>query len=381
MTLRLLYFVDHPIQYQAPLLRLIAGQPDIDLHVVFQNGAGATEYFDEGFGTSVQWDVSLLDGYKSEVISDNRLAASRINGFDAVWLHGWQGWRMQKILRHAWHQNVPVLMRGENTDAAMPDGKGLRGAVKRKYLGRIFSRCAAFLCIGSENRAYYLRRGVDPRKLFDVPYAVDNARFRSLASDADSVLAIRSDLNLSPDRPIILFAGKFQARKNATTLIEAFTQIDHECLGKPYLILVGDGEERAKLEKLASGAKNIRIIGFKNQSELPALYSLADLFVLASDREPWGLAVNEAMNCNCAIIASDQCGCAADLVSDRCGRIVPAGEAAPLARAISEILIESEGTKAMGRAAARKIQDWSFDHDLTGLRDSLNFLFSEPPTA
>lgn len=70
MACRLLYCVDHPIQYQAPLLRLVARHPDIDLRVVFRSSAGATRYFDSGFGTSVQWDTPLLEGYAFDVVED-----------------------------------------------------------------------------------------------------------------------------------------------------------------------------------------------------------------------------------------------------------------------------------------------------------------------
>ncbi len=63
MTIRLLYLVDRPIQYQAPLLRLIAGLGDIDLRVVHKDAGGADGRFDAGFGRAVTWDVPLIDGY------------------------------------------------------------------------------------------------------------------------------------------------------------------------------------------------------------------------------------------------------------------------------------------------------------------------------
>ena len=48
---------------------------------------------------------------------------------------------------------------------------------------------------------------------------------------------------------------------------------------------------------------SIRILGFRNQSELPAFYDLANVFILASEREPWGLSVNEAMACGTPVAA------------------------------------------------------------------------------
>src|SRR5476649_2632383 len=63
-VVRLAYLVSHPIQYQAPLLRRIAEEPDIDLTVFFGSDFSVRGYTDEGFGVGVKWDVPLLDGYK-----------------------------------------------------------------------------------------------------------------------------------------------------------------------------------------------------------------------------------------------------------------------------------------------------------------------------
>src|ERR1700727_2058270 len=66
--LRLAYLVSHPIQYQAPLLRRIAKEPDIDLTVFYGSDFSVREYKDKGFGVGVKWGVSLLDGYRYEFL-------------------------------------------------------------------------------------------------------------------------------------------------------------------------------------------------------------------------------------------------------------------------------------------------------------------------
>src|ERR1700754_573695 len=67
-TVRLAYLVSHPIQYQAPLLRRIAQEPDIDLTVLFGSDFSVRGYKDEGFGVGVKWDVPLLEGYQHEFL-------------------------------------------------------------------------------------------------------------------------------------------------------------------------------------------------------------------------------------------------------------------------------------------------------------------------
>jgi len=381
MVLHLLYCVDHPIQYQAPLLRRVAAEADIDLRVVFKSAAGAEAYFDSGFGMRVRWDVSLLDGYDSEVVAADAVACTRVHEADVLWLHGWQGKRMWRLLRTARRADVPVLMRGENALAAMPDGAGLRGLLKRRYLDCIFAHCAAFLEIGAANRAYYLDHGVAPERLFSVPYAVDNAFFRDHPPGPDRMRRWRERLRIGNEQPVILFAGKFQARKNPMTLIEAFLRLDVARIRHPCLVFVGDGEQRGALESAAAGRDDIRFTGFLNQTELREVYWLADVFVLASSREPWGLAVNEAMNCRCATVVSDECGCAADLVDDSCGRIVAAGQAAPLTTALEDILATPGKAQMMGEAAAKRIEGWNFERDVVGLRQALSFVPGRPGKA
>ena len=371
--MRLLYLVSHPIQYQAPLLRIIAADPDIDLHVLFEHMDTAGAYFDRGFGTEVEWDVPLTEGYSHEHAASLSVVERRLDQADVIWVHGWDSKFKLRSLEAARRYGVPVLMRGENTLAAMPDGNGLRGVLKRTYLRWIFYRCWAFLCIGSDNRDYYRAHGVDDARLFDMPYAVDNTFFQTCTVDGG---VLRQELGLAPDRPIILFAGKFQERKNPEALLDALHGFEAV---RPYLLFVGDGERSEQLKSRAGERDDVMFLGFQNQRDLPSFYAMADVFVLPSEREPWGLAVNEAMASGTAVIATDQCGCAVDLINETCGRVVPAGDAVALRKALHEILGESGRAKSMGAAARERIVTWSFDEDVAGLHAALKSVASPPP--
>ena len=375
--MKLLYLVEHPIQYQAPLLRLVAGLDDVDLTVLFEHAGSTNVAFDKGFGRPLAWDIPLTDGYDNRVESAFDAVDAAIQNTDVLWLHGWGSTRQRKALVAARRHGVPVLMRGENTLAAMPDGAGLRGWLKRRYLDWIFTRCSGFLCIGSANREYYRTHGVRDDRLYSVPYAVDNRFFGHKCDQAAKTRdAFRLSLGLEPDRPVILYAGKLQRRKNPTVLLEAFHNLDLS--RQPYLVIVGDGEQRQEVEQAAKRNSSIHFVGFQNQTELPAFYDLADVFVLASHREPWGLAVNEAMNGGCVPIVSDECGCAADLVTPANGKIVPAGDAAALGSALEAVLKNEAHLDDMKAAARARIVEWGFDQDLAGLSTALRAVGPKP---
>ena len=89
--------------------------------------------------------------------------------------------------------------------------------------------------------------------------------------------------------------------------------------------------------------------------EIPKLYGISDILVLPSISEPWGLVVNEAMACGCAIIVSDKCGCAKDLVQGN-GIIVEAGNLISLVEALRELLSSEERLNQLKQESLKVIQ-------------------------
>jgi glycosyltransferase involved in cell wall biosynthesis len=373
VAIRITYFVSHPIQYQAPLLRRIAAEEGVDLRVVFEKRPADQGFFDTGFKRPVEWDVPLTEGYEHTFLADTD-PISEIKGADVLWLHGWGSPIMRKVLTQACRPGVPVLMRGENCDLAMPDGKGPRGWLKRRYIAWVLKRCHAFLAIGMVNKNYYLRRGISPDRIFPMPYAIDNENFTAKAKEvASQRLNLKAEFDIAPEQKVVLFVGKFMPRKRPDFLVRAMNRVDW--LGvKPALVFVGSGELEKELRVMAPDAV---FLGFQNQSALPAFYDMADVMVVPSEREPWGLVVNEAMACGTAVIASDQVGCAVDLIDDACGRIFPSGDVSALADAL---VICLENSEQMGMAAETTIRQWGFEADIEGLKQAIDYVKSGDDT-
>src|SRR5207244_3025893 len=100
--------------------------------------------------------------------------------------------------------------------------------------------------------------------------------------------------------------------KRPLDVLAAFQALEHR--DRAALLYVGDGPLRGTIEARAAGMANVKVTGFRNQTELPRAYAAADVLVLPSEFEPWGLVVNEALNFGLAVIASDRVGAAPDLV-------------------------------------------------------------------
>jgi glycosyltransferase involved in cell wall biosynthesis len=118
----------------------------------------------------------------------------------------------------------------------------------------------------------------------------------------------------------------------------------------------------------------VQVLGFKNQTELPAFYDLADIFVLASEKEPWGMSVNEAMVGGCVPIVTKECGSAADLIDNSTGRVVLPNDADGLAKALKDLLANPNQLARMSANAKTKIQTWGLGESVAGLRSALDQL-------
>lgn len=393
--MKIAYFVSHPIQYQAPLLRRIAQERDIDLTVFFFSDLSVKGYADQGFGgVQVTWDVPLLEGYphqflpgfrsKSEVGVFNPISygiASRLRRgrFDALWVHGYHTVNALHAIAAAELLNIPVLLRAEST---LDDRVRSRAKVAAKKLFFAFLRqtVRAVMPIGQKNAEYWRAALGETIPMFFMPYAVDNNYFSTRALDAaPSRELLRQQLKLKSGRPVFLFASKLQRRKRCIDLVEAFLRLVPSGSSEPsaYLVIVGDGEQRSAIEQRIreSGATGIRMLGFQNQSQLPRLFDLCDVFVLPSIYEPWGLVVNEVMSASRAVIVSDQVGCAPDLVHDGVnGFVFPARDVDALANRMRRFLDEPYLVGDMGQRSASVIAAHSFEKDVDGLRRALAFL-------
>lgn len=392
------YLVSHPIQYQAPLLRRLASRRDIDLRVFFVNDFGARRRFDEGFGREIEWDVDVLSGYPWELLSGwmRPAKASRLRpityqlrhavlraGSQALWVHGHAHHANIRAMSIARRVGLPILYRSE-TNSQLARNTGLRGRMMGVVGSSLAKQVSAFLAIGTENYRYYQELGVPKEKLFWVPYVVDNEFFRHrAAASAPHRENLRASLGLERQRPIVLFVSKLQGRKRPSDLLSAYMRLSSDGTSEPwpYLLFVGDGEEAPVLRSRARslGWDSVRFLGFRNQTELPALYDLCDVFVLPSVGEPWGLVVNEVMNAGRPIIVGDKVGCAPDLVGDGDnGYVVRSGDVEGLADRLSALTSDPELAAAMGQASLRRISQWSLDLAINGLVRALEVVAPRP---
>lgn len=325
---RLAIILSHPVQYYSPWFRWLRAHTPLEFHVFYLWEFGVTMQRDPQFGTVLQWDVDLLAGYDSEFVPnvardpgthhfgglDNPGLTTRLAAWrpDAVLLFGYNWLSHQRVVWWARRHGVPLLFRGDSHLL----GREQLPILRRLPLRFLYRQFAAFAYVGEANRDYFRALGVPDTRLFFAPHSV-NAEHFNPADPATRAAAekLRNELGLA-GRRVVLFAGKFSAAKQPAALLEAFLAV---ATPADALVLVGDGAEKTRLAALAATRPDahVRFLPFANQSEMPARYLVADLFVLPSrgHYETWGLAVNEAMHLGVPCLVSDRVGCQRDLVT------------------------------------------------------------------
>lgn len=392
------YILTHPIQYQTPLIRRLRAA-GVDVEVVYATDVTAQGYQDSGFDTQVTWDVPLMEGYPHRVLFPGDPLPAGLRGLSRygrrlgkvldemkpqiVWVHGWGNAYALAALCASFVRRMPVLMRGE-TSLDCLHGGWLRKRLHGLFLTRLFQKIPQFLVIGSANQEFYHHHGVPEARLHLVPYAVDNQFFQSRCEEARMRReTLRVELGIEAGRPVVLFCGKLIAVKDPRTLIHAMGRFSalansaSQVSSAPVLLMVGEGRLRPELEQLADEVAPglVKFLGFRNQTDLPALYDLCDLFVLPSVFEPWGLVVNEVMNAGRPVIVSDKVGAGHDLVKPGInGDVFLAGNVEDL-RARMRPWLEDAGLRSRGgRESLRIVNGWGFDQSLAGLQAAVNAL-------
>lgn len=378
MTYRLGVLASHPIQYQAPLFRELAR--NVDLMVYFAHRQTTAGQAAAGFNVAFDWDVDLLSGYEHRFLCNRAKLPStdhyagcdtpeiaeqiRQGGFDAFLVTGWYLKSYWQAIRACRRLGVPVMVRGDS-QLGTPRSR-LKQTLKELIYPRILHQFDACLYVGKKNKEYLKHYGVHADRLFFSPHCIDNEAFALQAKEKDRA-ASRERLGIKPSQLAVLFVGKLLGIKRPHDLIGALQVLRSQGVDVTG-VFVGDGPLRSELENQGR-KRNVPLIflGFRNQTELPECYFAADVMVLPSGSETWGLVVNEALACGTPVVVSDAVGCAPDLVTDgETGEVYPVGDIARL----TEALVRSLAIKRQSSAIARKINDYSIGQAAQGILDA-----------
>jgi len=384
---RLAILASHPIQYFTPVYRCLAGVPGLEVEVWYCRDFGARPRYDQQFDRIVKWDVDQLNGYNhrflfnASPISDTFNPLHAINpsallrmfrGFDALWLNGYMYPSNYFAALGAKMSNSRLLMRSDMS-AGVRSERSARESIRDAVIRRWVAASDALLFIGHRNREAYLAYGADESKLFFTPFSVDVEGIAATVARSADRAALRQAWGIPRNNTVLLFVGKLTPRKHP----EAMLHLAAECGGNVQVVLVGSGplEQQLRAEVARIGLSNVSFLGFVNQRRLPEVYALADVFVMPSENEPWGLVLNEAMAAGLASVVCTDVGASADLIREgETGFTFANGDLNAMTALVRQLVADAGARVAVGAAARAMSSRYSFGATSNGVVEALTSL-------
>jgi glycosyltransferase involved in cell wall biosynthesis len=371
----------------SPILRRIAQDSNLELKVAYCSLQGAEAGHDPEFGTTVQWDVPLLDGYDWVEVT-NRGSGSE--GFFGLYNPGlWQLIRQGKfeavlcftgyirasfwIAMAACRASGAAMIFGTDASSLAPrDARAWKIRLKKIVWPRLFGLADQVIVPSSAGAMMMRTLGVPEDRITLTPFVVDNDWWSSRSACVDRA-AIRASWGVAPYQSVVLFCAKLQSWKRPIDLLRAFAKAQAT---DSVLVFAGEGPLRAQLEsesqQLGIGSR-VRFLGFTNQTQLPAVYSASDLFVLPSEYDPCPVVVCEAMLCGLPVLLSSEIRGRFDIVRPGVtGEIFNCGRVEELAMALRRLLSDRQLLAVLGQNARQRMLTWSPKEAVSAVVDAIS---------
>ncbi len=308
-------------------------------------------------------------------------ADSKEMHYDLIHSHYWLSGLAAEALSDAWGRKPFVQMfhtLGEmkNRVARSDDERESpeRIAAEKHLLARADRIVVSTLAEQTQLR--FLYRASD-RKLDIIPPGVDPTHFYPIPADEAKVF-----VGLKPDDRMVLFVGRIEPLKGVDTLIQAMSCLKIKDAKRPVHLAIIGGEpsaspqemsaEMARLQKLCDDLavdQTVVFLGKRGQDTLPYYYSAAEVVVMPSHYESFGMVALEAMACGTPVIASEVGGLGFLVQDGETGFTVPDGDPEVLCDRLSLLLGDPDLKLRMGRRGAEYAQDYSWDKIASRIAD------------
>jgi glycosyltransferase involved in cell wall biosynthesis len=355
--MKLAFISQAPTPYLTPILNELAER--VDLHVIFMAGRKPSTTveswatFHDPWGTVPRFEYSFHPSFAVGSIRRDfhaRISAgvsfrlARLHA-DLVLVHGWGPLMMEPLLWRLIARKRAVMW----TESTQTSGL-LRDPVSEGFRRAMLRGVDTFVSNGSRATQYVEALGVSPGRVVTSCLPSIPGRERLEGRPATPIHAGSATVRF-------LFVGRFVPRKRPLDLIAAFRLATGAIPGAT-LTIVGNGPLRADVEAASADlGDRVRMIDRLEGAELSSAFSAADILVVPSEREVWGLVVNEGLLAGLYVIATDQVGSAFDLLRPGTGTIVPTADVSSLAAAMKAAMRDVDRSPAARLVRAKSVQD------------------------
>ncbi len=328
-----------------------------DLTVIFERESAADR--------DKRWDSGQYENFNAVFLKGIEIGADasfslgylkylKKNKFDVIVLAGYSSPTGILSFIHCRLHKIPYIVSSDG--AFMRDEKGLKYKFKRFLL----SKAQAALVTNEETKNYISSYGINRDKIHIYPFT---SLHQSDLKENVISLAEKQDLKKKlgiNEGKVVISVGQFIYRKGYDVLLQAW-QNQNSNVG---LYIVG-GTPTDEYFALVNDLKlnNVHFVDFMSKQELMKYYEAADLFVLPTREDIWGLVINEAMACGLPIITTDRCGAGLALVKEgQNGCIVPIDNVDKLAEKINQLINDEQKLASYSKESLDIIKDYTFEN-------------------
>ena len=375
--MRIAFISQAPTPYLTSILNELANLAD--LHVIFMTGRRPAKSvdswatFNDPWGAAPQFQYSLYRSagltfpgrdFHAQLSVGISFKLRRLHP-DVVLVHGWGPLMAEPIVWSALNGHRTVMWTESTSFSGL-----LRGRFSNRLRRALMRLVDAFVSNGTLATEYAETLGVGPGRIVTGRLAAPPLRVPLEPSGHRASSGAR-----------ILFVGRLVPLKRLSDLLAAFSSV-HQKSPEATLTVVGDGPLRRDLEERSRAAGvEVRWLGRLEGAELHSVYAAHDLIVVPSEREVWGLVVNEALASGLYVVASSEVGSAHDLLGPGIGVVYQVGDVQALT-ALLEATLNGLDCSPAGRAARRaSVESVTPRAFAEAMRDAANLAISSRPSA
>lgn len=352
-ALRVGFLTIAPSPYIQDLFRVLADDGRIQ----------PTVYYQESSSPAFDWRPSTLPDYWQHLpsrtvsflgarlfLSPTAIRLISARSYDAFVVGGYASLTSQRLMRWLRRRGIPWVFWGEIPGYQR---RGIIGSALRTLAMRpAIQGCHGVAAVGHRAAAFYENAVHGRCPVRSIPYYADVSAFRNTVPAAER----------AEDRPVqLLFCGQLVERKGVLELIQVVLRLLQSDF-KVQLTLLGKGPLESALQSMIPETFRGRFefAGFRQTEELPEFFAAADIFVLPSLHDGWGVVINQALAAGLPIVSTDAVGAAVDLVENGVnGRIVAAGDEQQLYQALLELIQSPALRRTWGSASRAVIDAWT----------------------
>ena len=272
--------------------------------------------------------------------------------FDTIVICGYSSPTAMLAMAYLRLKRIPFYI--ETDGGLIRESKG----IKYQFKKLLVSSATWWISSGWYPTKYLVHYGAREDAVFEYPFSsLRNADIAAALPSAAEKRQLRQQLGMT-EKKIALYVGRYDPKKGMDDLLHTVPALDRDT----GVYFVGGEPTQEHLQFCEDqGITNAHFVGFKKKEELACYYQAADLLVLPTYSDVWGLVINEAMAFGLPIVTTDKCVAGLELVEDGVnGYIVPVGDKEALTARIREAL--SGDLEKMGAASLEKIRPYTIEN-------------------